>query len=220
MYALLGLVAAVSLASSAGDPRTIDPAANRPEVVGPRGGVTAAKTPRTRAPKNGGGTKVPPPPPQTDRPKRGDRPSRTDPSSRTGRPSRTGRSRTDPPDPDTPRRRTRTTPIGGDPNADTTLGCFAAKDRCWRLNVTGISVGVAGLGMIGAGVTFVRSRTFPIPDDPVTNRSLRPPGAVLLALGSVSVVAGVLMIVVGHTAHRRANSHMARVRLTPGGLRW
>ena len=82
------------------------------------------------------------------------------------------------------------------------------------------SVGVAALG---TGIGFMQAPQFPVPDEPIYNRSLRPPGVVMVALGATTVVTGVLMVVAGHASHGKTpgkKRQTARVRIVPGGLRW
>ncbi|MEM9458793.1 MAG: hypothetical protein AAGF11_31740 [Myxococcota bacterium] len=205
MFALIGCLLSASMVQPSDDPRTIAPAANRPEIVAPGGSPAKAKTPKVRPPKGSRPTTVPPPPtdlqadPQTE--------PQTDPDTKTKRPRGRRRARTqDPPvDPETD---------------DSTSKCFPAHATCWALGVAGIATASVGVGMIGSGVGFMLAPQYPVPDEPTTNRSLRRPGVALVTVGAIAVVAGTLSIVVGQIVHRRSQSRMARIQLTPGGLRW
>jgi len=193
MHAFFGCLLAMSLAQPVNDPRAIDPAANRPEIVIP-GGPTLVQTPKTT-----------PPEPR-----------------RTAEPATAAKTKPEP-EPERTRerkRRAKATP-DEDELADASGKCFPAHGRCRRLNVAGISIASVGAGMLGAGVGFMLAPEFPIPDEPVSNRSLRPPGVALLAVGAVTVVSGAMLILVGHVSHRRSRpAQTVRVQLTPGGLRW
>jgi hypothetical protein len=188
MHVFSGGLLALALAPS-GDPRTIDPAANRPEIVAPGGSPTTATPPKTRSPK----AEPEPPTPRVE------------------------------PEPKTkPRRATRREPAPGtDVTADAPReGCFPERGRCWRLGLAGIVTASVGVAALGTGIGFMQAPQFPVPDEPTINRSLRPPGVAMVAVGAVAVVAGVTLVVAGHASYGRSKRQLARVRLVPGGLRW
>jgi len=164
MHALLGCLVAFALAQPSGDPRTIDPAANRPEIVAPGGAPTKVE-PKVVVAPNSEVDEIP-----------------------------TGR-------------------------------CFPARGRCWRLNVVGIIGASVGVGMLGTGIGFTKAPNFPAatdPNEPIFDRSLRPPGVILAALGGVVAVTGAIMIIAGHASHKKPprENDTARVELFLGGIRW
>ena len=117
--------------------------------------------------------------------------------------------------------------VAGPVDEGSTERCFPEHGRCWRLNVAGIATAGVGVGMLGTGIGFIKAPTWAAstgPNEPVFDRSLRPPGVVLVALGTVTVVTGVLMIVAGHATHGKPaagrKKETARVQVVPGGLRW
>jgi hypothetical protein len=192
MHVLLGLVA-LCLAPS-GDPRAIDPAANRPEIVAPGGSPTKTKPPKILPPKGQPTTKVEP----KLEPKR-------EPKLEPKLEPKTG-----------PRTKPKTNVTAdGSPQR-----CFPEHGLCWRLNVAGIVAGSVGVAALGTGVGFMQAPQFPVPDEPIYNRSLRPPGVVMIAIGAITTVTGVIMIVAGHASHGKPKRQMARVRIVAGGLRW
>lgn len=213
MLALLGCLLSASMVQPSDDPRTIAPAANRPEIVAPGGNPAKAKVPKVRPPKGNRSPAVPPPPtdpkadPNADPKDDPKADPKADPDAET-KPRRN-------------RRRARTAEPPADPETDDpTTKCFPAHAACWALSVAGISTASVGVGMIGSGVGFMLAPQYPVPDEPTTNRSLRRPGVALVTVGAIAVVAGTLSIVVGQIVHRRSLSRMARIQLTPGGLRW
>lgn len=188
MYVLFGL-AALALAPS-GDPRSIDPAANRPEIVAPGGSPTRVEPPPTRSPK---GTPTKPEP--------------------AAEPEPAGEPRPEP---------TSTSSPWADDTADVSPArCLPARGRCWKLSVAGIALASVGVAALGTGIGFMQAPQYPVPEEPIYNRSLRPPGVAMVTVGAVSLVTGAAMIVVGHVVHKRSGRQpMARVRLAPGGLQW
>ncbi|MCX4243268.1 hypothetical protein [Paraliomyxa miuraensis] len=193
MHVLLGCLVAMAIAPS-GDPRAIDPAANRPQIIAPGGGAATGKSPPIRTPKA-----VPEPEPKV---ASGQRPT-VEP--KTGPEQRPEVEPT--PEPATKARSSR---------------CLPQRGRCWQLNVGGIVAASVGAAMLGTGIGFTQAPQFPVADEPIYNYSLRPPGVVLLAVGTATAVTGVLMIVAGHAVHGRPKpgEDTARLRLVPGGLRW
>lgn len=194
MPVLLGSLVAMTLAPS-GDPRTIDPAANRPEIVAPSGSPTEVEPPKIRPPKGTRPASVPKAGPTTEPGPR----LEVEPGPK--------------PVPGT---------VGALEPELPPQGCMPERGRCWRLNVGGIVAASVGVGMLGTGIGLMQAPQLPVPDEPVHNYSLRPPGVMLVTLGAVSTVAGVLMIVAGRAVHARAQreGRTARLQLYPGGLRW
>jgi hypothetical protein len=243
MHVLFGGLVAMALAAPSGDPRTIDPAANRPEIVAPGGAPAKARPVKTRPPKVEPKVKPPKVKPPKVEPKV--KPPKVEPKTEPKVEPKT-EPKTEPkvepkvePEPDAePKVVPKTAPKPDPAVADAPLQrCFPERGRCWRLNVAGIVAASVGVGMLGTGIGFMQAPQFPVPDEPIFNRSLRPPGVVLVALGAVTTVTGVLMIVAGHAAHGKAKreglgrrrrpagpaareSRTARVQLVPGGLRW
>ncbi|MCH9688812.1 MAG: hypothetical protein K0V04_45690 [Deltaproteobacteria bacterium] len=214
MNLLFGLVVAVSLATSTGDPRTIDPAANRPEIVEPKGGVTNAKTPGRRPHKKRTTETTDTTP--TKKPRTNRRRTTPDPEE-TGNSRRANRRARRRPSPET----------GTDGPTDSTgEGCMAEKRRCWQLSVGGIAAASVGFGMLATGIGFTQAPTFPVPEEPISDRSLRPPGIVLATFGGVALVTGVVMIIAGRVSYKRNQKaqvdgfHLGRLRIVPGGVRW
>lgn len=201
MHVSFGGLLALALVAPSGDPRTIDPAANRPEIVAPGGSPTTAKPPRTRPPKTQPAKPKPSKPytPET----------KLEPEPKTGPEPKPGPEPTPGPAPQT------------DVTADAPLQrCFPERGRCWRLNIAGIVIASAGTAALGTGIGFMQAPQFPVPDEPIYNRSLRPPGVVMVGIGAVTVVTGVMLVVAGHASHGKLKRQTARVQLVPGGLRW
>ena len=86
--------------------------------------------------------------------------------------------------------------------------------------MAGIVTAGLGVAALGTGIGLMQAPEYADPDEPIYNRSLRPPGVVMVAVGAVTTVTGVLMIVAGHASHGKAKRQSARVQLIPGGLRW
>jgi hypothetical protein len=235
MVFLFGGLVAMALAAPSGDPRTIDPAANRPEIVAPGGAPTKAKPVKTRPAKaEPKPAKVEPKPAKVE-----PKPAKVEPEPVKVEPE--PEPEPEPvkvePEPEPEPEPVKVAPKPKAAVADAPLQrCFPERGRCWRLNLAGIVAASVGVGMLGTGIGFMQAPQFPVPDEPIYNRSLRPPGVVLVALGAVTTVTGVLMIVAGHASHGRANKGVgrrgraagpatkegrtARVQLVPGGLRW
>ena len=206
MQLVLGLLA-LWLAPS-GDPRAIDPAANRPEIVAPGGSPAKAKPPKTRPPKAEPKPKVEPKPyipPKIEPEPEPEHEPTTEPKTEPKVEPKTE-----------PKVEPKTEPEAAGPQK----ACFPERGRCWRLNVAGIAAASVGVAALGTGIGFMQAPQFPVPDEPIYNRSLRPPGVVMVAVGAITAVTGVLMIVAGHATHRRPRSETARVQLVPGGVRW
>ena len=62
---------------------------------------------------------------------------------------------------------------------------------------------MGGAAVTGTGAAFLAIPDYPDPDEAIYDRSLDPPGAVLVAAGATLLVTGVIMIVVGHVRHKR-----------------
>lgn len=217
MHVVFGLLlwASGALAPS-GDPRAIDPAANRPEIVAPGGSPTKTKPPKTRPPKVE--PKPPKPPKPKVEPKVEPKPEpKTEPKTE---PDPTTEPKTEPDPTAEPEPRPEPKPKA-DVTADAPLQrCFPEHGRCWRLNVAGIVTAGLGVAALGTGIGFMQAPQYADVEEPIYNRSLRPPGVVMVALGAVTTVTGILMIVAGHASHGKPKRQTARVRLVPGGLRW
>jgi hypothetical protein len=191
MHVLFGGLLAMALAP-AGDPRTIDPAANRPEIVAPGGSPSTVAPVTTRPPKTEGKPKVEP---------------KVEPAVEPA---------IEPQAAPKPGRR----PTAALADAGQPARCFAERGRCWRLGVTGIVAASVGVSAIGTGIGFMLAPQYAVPDEPTFNRSLRPAGVAMVAVGAVHAVAGVLLVVAGHASHGKPRPDTARAKLVPGGLRW
>ncbi|MEX1366789.1 MAG: hypothetical protein AB1Z98_26925 [Nannocystaceae bacterium] len=217
MYALLGSLVALVLAPASADPRSIDDAANRPEIVSPAGAPAKIRPVKVRRPKRdpkAAAVPEPEPEPEVQPRRKPRRKPRVEPETQ--------------PEVDAPRRKPKPRRVTRPPKPGvdeaTDEECFPARGLCRRLNVAGIATASVAVGMVGTGVGFMLAPTFPANtglNEPVFDRSLRPPGVVLVALGSVTAVTGVLMIVAGHAVHARARRRpMAKMQVFAGGLRW
>lgn len=219
MHVLASTVLALSLAAP--DPRTIDPDANRPDIV-TDGGAKAPVIPTVPPPAGTTPTvpNRPPPPPPASTPPVTTPPVTTPPV-------------TTPPVTTTPPTTTPTGPSGQptvtppppepEDDVDRSQRCFAARGRCRRLAIAGIATGALGAVFIGTGIAFTQVGPMPIDGDPVFNRSLAPPGKAVLGVGVAALLAGALLIGSGVAIHRKFQSgeeKLARVRLDARGLHW
>lgn len=207
MHVLHGGLLAMVLAPS-GDPRTIDPAANRPEIVAPGGSAASVAPVKTRPPKGyaSTGPKAQPKVEVKLQPKVG--PTKPKPEPR-AKPKGEPKSR---------RRPEAEVTDDGEAQAR----CMPAHALCWRLTMAGIAAASVGVTAIGSGIGLMFAPQYAVADEPTMNRSLRPPGVTLVSVGAVSIAMGVVSIVVGHAMHGRPKraTNMAKVQLVPGGLRW
>ena len=214
MHAIATLGLALSLVAP--DPRTIDPDANRPDIV-TDGETTPPVVPTT--PPSPTTTKTDPPPVVPDRP--------PDPSGGgTSTPTTTPTN--------TPTTTPTTTPSGGqptvdrptpepEPNVDRTQKCFPARGRCRRLSIAGFTTLGVGTVLLATGIAFTQINPSVIADEPVYNRSFAPPGKALLSVGIVSLLAGGILVGAGFAVHRKFQSgeeKLAKVRLDARGLHW
>jgi hypothetical protein len=234
MHVLFGGLLALALVAPSGDPRTIDPAANRPEIVAPGGSPTKVKPPKTRPPKVEPKPKTTPKPyiPPKVEPEPKVEP-KTEPKTE---PKVEPEPKTDPEPKVEPKTEPKTDP---EPKVDPKVAakpkpkpktdvaadgpqqrCFPEHGRCWRLNIAGIAIASVGVAALGTGIGFMQAPEFPVPDEPIYNRSLRSPGVVMVGIGAVTVVTGVMLVVAGHASHGKPKRQTARVQLVPGGLRW
>lgn len=231
MHVFFGGLLALALVAPSGDPRTIDPAANRPEIVAPGGSPTKAKPPKTRPPKAEPPKPKPKPkpyiPPKVEpEPKPEPEPEpkvepKTEPKVE---PKPEPKVESDPEPKPEPEPKVAAKPKPA-PKADVTADapqerCFPERGRCWRLNVAGIALASAGVAALGTGIGFMQAPELPVPDEPIYNFSLRSPGVVMVGVGAVTVVTGVMLVVAGHASHGKPKRQTARVQLVPGGLRW
>jgi hypothetical protein len=201
MHVLHGGLLAMVLAPS-GDPRAIDPAANRPEILAPGGSAASVAPVKMRPPKGSPSTGPKAPPKVELRPKPQPKPEpRTKPA---------------------PRSRRRPPPTVTDDDGEALPRCMHAHGLCWRLTMAGIVAASVGVTAIGSGIGLMFAPQYAVADEPTMNRSLRPPGLALVSVGAVSMALGVVSIVVGHAVHGRPKraTNMATVQLGPGGLRW
>jgi hypothetical protein len=246
MHVFFGGLLALALVAPSGDPRTIDPAANRPEIVAPGGSPTKVKPPKTRPPKAEPKPKTTPKPyiPPKVEPKPEPEPEpklepKTEPKVEPKpepepkvEPKPEPEPKTEPkvepkpePDPEPkPEPEVAAKPKPA-PKTDVTADapqqrCLPERGRCWRLNVAGIVLASVGVAALGTGVGFMQAPEFPVPEEPIYNRSLRSPGVVMVGIGAVTVVTGVMLVVAGHASHGKPKRQTARVQLVPGGLRW
>ncbi|MEM6991034.1 MAG: hypothetical protein AAF721_11065 [Myxococcota bacterium] len=224
MHALASTVLIFSLAAP--DPRTIDPDANRPDIV-TEGGATATAPVIPTVPPPADGSAATPPPVVPSGPPPPPGPATT-PTPPTTPPAGTG---TTPPEGGQPK--VTPTPTEPEPDVDRTQKCFPARGRCRRLNIAGLSTLSVGVALLATGIAFTQVAPFPQEDEPVFNRSLAPPGKALVGVGVAAILAGGLLIGSGVAVHRKFQSGEEKlakakarakrrsvVRLDAGGLHW
>lgn len=223
MHALASTVLALSLAAP--DPRTIDPDANRPDIVTEGGATATAPVIPTVPPPAGAPPKAPPvvpnqpPPTATGNPPSGSGSTTSVPPTVSG-PVEGGQPKVPPP------------VVEPDVDVDRTQPCFAARGRCRRLNIAGFSTLGVGVVLLATGIAFTQIAPFPQEDEPVFDRSLTPPGKALVGVGIAAVLGGALLVGAGFAVHRKFQSgedklatgarskRHARVRLDGKGLHW
>lgn len=149
MHVLLGCLVAMAMAMApSGDPRAIDPAANRPEIVAPGGAPAEAKPPTTRPPKR----TTPPKTSAAGQPK-------TPPTTTSSEPTRPVEPQT-PPEVE-PGRGKRGKAAAATDADQPPQGCLPERGRCWQLNVGGIVAASVGVAMLGTGIGFMQAPQFP-----------------------------------------------------------
>ena len=182
----LSLLLGLSLVATGPSPRDIDPAAATAPVVPESAGEAKVRPPAKSTATTKAGPRRPPPAPKvaaTATASPSPSPTPTPTPTPTPKPDRAE------PGPDEP-------PV---PNAK----CMPARGQCYRLSATGIGFIVGGAAAAGTGAAFLAIPDYPDPDEAIYNRSLAPPGAVLLAAGATVLVTGVVMIVVAHVRHKK-----------------
>lgn len=102
--------------------------------------------------------------------------------------------------------------------APTDARCLPARGKCRRATIPGIALATVGTAALGAGIAMRLVPDYPDADSAVYDRSLHPPGVVLIAVGATVLVTGIAAIVTGQVLHRRAQREAARVRPVPGGF--
>jgi hypothetical protein len=101
--------------------------------------------------------------------------------------------------------------------APTDARCLPARGKCRRATIPGIALATVGTAALGAGIAMRLVPDYPDADSAVHDRSLHPPGVVLIAVGATVLVTGVAAIVTGQVLHRRAR-RAAAMRAIPGGF--
>ncbi len=192
----LSLLLGLSLATAGPSPRDIDPAAAVAPVVPDGAGETKVRAP---AKSKKAGPRRPPPAPPAATKSPTPTPKTSAPPPKTSTPPTTVATPTPPPKADAGKAEAAVPPPRG-------TKCFPARGPCYRLSATGIGLVVGGAVVAGTGAAFLAIPDYPDPDEAIYDRSLRPPGAVLLATGATVLVTGVVMIVVGHLRHKKQSS--------------
>lgn len=186
-----------ALLAPAVHPRDIDPAASEPKLVGAAAAAPSVSRPRPAA------TTPPAPRPHSAAPPH----TATAPAKPTPSPSgQAAHAQGD-------------TPAAGfDPSAP----CLRARGRCRPAMIAGIALSSIGAAVLGTGVGFQFVPDYADTSSPIHDRSLGPPGVVLVAVGATTLATGVAAIVSGQVMHRRERraALSSAVRLTPGGLRF
>jgi hypothetical protein len=88
--------------------------------------------------------------------------------------------------------------------------CFQERASCYRLTAGGIGLLVGGAGVLATGIAFRVTPDYPDPDEAIYDRSLHPPGVVMIAAGATLVATSIAMLVAGRIVHRRARRSAAR----------
>lgn len=88
--------------------------------------------------------------------------------------------------------------------------CMAPLQRCRTLALTGIALSVSGAAVAAGGAALLAQPQTPLRDDPTMLKSFRPPGAVLLAVGSGLIITGIAVLAAGIVGHRRDESMRKR----------
>lgn len=105
-----------------------------------------------------------------------------------------------------------TAPTTDDAPTSSKAKCFAARGQCFKLSAAGLGLLVGGAAVAGTGAAFLAIPDYADPDEAIYDRSLDPPGAVLLAAGSTLLVTGVIMIVVARVRHNKPRQRATAFR--------
>ncbi|GEM_PF-5328737 len=97
------------------------------------------------------------------------------------------------------------------------LGCDTKA--CRDMTLAGIVVGALSLSAVGTGAGLLANKDEVYAPTPTLVRSTRPAGLVILTIGAAVTVTATLMIVAAHRGYRR-NQGVAKVQITPTGLRF
>ena len=93
--------------------------------------------------------------------------------------------------------------LPGEP-ADPSAGCWATKGQCRQLTITGIVLTSLGAASVIAGGALYAIPNKPYPGQPAFEKSYRPVGVMMMAMGVGIVVTGALMIIAGKLGKKKS----------------